>query len=109
MQLMTDSLKKLSIKVCLRISVDKTKRQKIGNLENDAGIFLEGTALEVVGNFTYVGSIQSNAGDIEKVVKSRIRKSCSVFRRLQIVWRSKVISLTVKLRLYNSIVLSAAL
>ena len=54
MQLMADSLKNLSKKVGLRISVDKTKIQKIGNLENDADIFLEGAPLEVVENFTYL-------------------------------------------------------
>ena len=109
MQLMTYSLKNLSKKVGLRISVDKTKIQKIRNLEYDADIFLEGAPLEVVQNFTYLGSILSNVGDIEKDVKTRIGKAYSVFRQLQTVWGSKAISLTVKLRLYNSIVLSTAL
>ena len=97
MQLMTDSLKNLSKKVGLRTSVDKTKIQKIRNLEKDADIYLEGAPLEIVKNFTYLGSIQSNVGDIEKDVKIRIGKACSVLRRLQTVWGSKVISLTVKL------------
>ena len=97
MQLITDSLKNLSKKVDLRIGVDKTKIQKIGNLENDADIFFEGAPLEAVENFTYLGSIQSNVCDIENDVKSRIGKACSVFRQLQTVWGSKVINLTVKL------------
>ena len=80
---MTDSLKNLSKKVGLRISVDKTKIQKIGNLEKDVDIFLEGAPLEVVENFTYLGSIQSNVGNVEKDIRSRIGKACSVFRRLQ--------------------------
>ena len=109
MQLMTNSLKNLSKKVGLRISVDKTKIQKIGNLEKDVDVFLEGALLEVVENFTYLGSIQLNVGNIEKDIRSRIGKACSVFRRLQTVWGSKVISLTVKLRFYNSIVLSTNL
>ena len=41
MQSMTDSLKYLSKKVGLRISVDKSKKQKTGNIEDDADIFLE--------------------------------------------------------------------
>ena len=95
MQLMTYSLKNLSKKVGLRISVDKTKIQKIRNLEYDADIFLEGAPLEVVQNFTYLGSILSNVGDIEKDVKTRIGKAYSVFRQLQTVWGSKAISLTI--------------
>ena len=77
---MTDSLKNLSKKVGLRISVDKMKIQKIGNLEKDTDIFLEGAPQEVVENFTYLGSIQSNVGDIAKDVRSRIGEACSVFR-----------------------------
>ena len=70
MQLTTDSLKTLSKKVGLRISVDKTKIQKIGNLENDVDIFLDGAPLEAGKNFTSLASIQSNVCDIEKDVKS---------------------------------------
>ena len=72
MQLMADSLKNLSRKFGLRISVDKTKMQKIGNLESNADIFLDGAPLEVVENVTYLGSIQLNVGDIEKEVRIRI-------------------------------------
>ena len=82
MQLMTDSSKKLNKKVGLRITVDKTKIHKVENLEKNAYMFLEGASLEVVENFTYLGSIQPNVGDIEKDVRSRIEKACSVFRRL---------------------------
>ena len=58
MQLITNSLKNVSKKVVLRISVAKAKIQKIGNLENDTDIFLEGAPLEVMENFIYLGSIQ---------------------------------------------------
>ena len=77
---MTDSLKNPSKKVGLKISVDKIKIQKIGNLKKDADIFLEGASLEVVESFTYLGSSQSNVGDTEKDVRSRIGKVYSVFR-----------------------------
>ena len=82
MQLMTDSSKNLNKKVGLRITVDKTKIHKVKNLEKNAYMFLEGASLEVVENFTYLVSIQPNVGDIEKDVRSRIGKACSVFRRL---------------------------
>ena len=72
-------------------------------------MFLEGAPLEVVESFTYLGSSQSNVGDTEKDVRSRIGKVYSVFRWLQTVKGSNVISLAVKLRIYNSIVLSTAL
>ena len=82
MQLITNSLKNVSKKVVLRISVAKAKIQKIENLENDVDIFLEGAPMEVMENFIYLGSIQSSAGNIEKDVRSRIGKAFSVFRRI---------------------------
>ena len=85
MQLMTDSLNNLNQKVGLRVSVDKTKIQKVGNAEHDADIFLEEAPLEVVESVNYLGSIQSNVGNIEKDVKSRIGKACSVFGRIRTV------------------------
>ena len=72
-------------------------------------IFLEGAPLEVVENLTHLGSIYVNVGDVKKDVKNRSAKAFSVFRQLQTVWGSKVISLKAKLRLYNSIVLLTAL
>ena len=63
----------------------------------------------MVENLTHLGSIYVNVGDVKKDVKNRSVKAFSVFRRLQTVWGSKVISLKAKLRLYNSVVLSTAL
>ena len=60
-------------------------------------------------NLTRLGSIYVNVGDVKKDVKNRSVKAISVFRRLQTVWGSKVISIKAKLRLYNSIVVSTAL
>ena len=68
----------------------------IRNLENDVDMFLEWAPLQIVENFTYLGSIQSNVGDIDTDVKCTIEKTCSVFRRPQTVWGSIVVSLTVK-------------
>ena len=71
------------------------RQQKIGILKNDADI--PGRNLTGSSGKLYLRSIQSNVGDIKKDVKSIIRNVCSVFRQLQTVWGSKVISLTVKL------------
>ena len=98
---MTNSLKNLSKKVSIKISVNKTKIQKIGNPEKDADIFLEGAPLEVVENFTHLERIQSNVSDVEKNVRSRIGKACLVCRQFQTAWGSKITSLTVKLEIYN--------
>ena len=93
----------LSKKVGLRIIVDKTKIQKIAYFENDANMFLEGAPLEVVGNFIYLGS-NLILVILKKMSKVELEKTPSSNCLV-----SKVISLTFKLRLYNSIALSTAL
>ena len=109
MQDMTNNLKIFAEKVGLRISSSKTKVQKIGTIAGHRNITLNGAPLEEVNDFSYLGSIQSNIGDREKDIKCRIGKGCSVFRRLNVIWYSKSISLQVKLRFYKSIVLSTVL
>ena len=93
----------LSKKVGLRIIVDKTKIQKIAYFENDANMFLEGAPLEVVGNFIYLGS-NLMLVILKKMSKVELEKTPSSNCLV-----SKVISLTFKLRLYNSVALSTAL
>lgn len=63
---MIDLLKAVSSKFGLRISLEKTKIQMIGNLDNDI-IQLEEHYIEEVDNFTYLENIQSNSGDIKKL------------------------------------------
>jgi len=53
----------------------------------------------------YHGSINSSCG---KDCKTRIRKANSIFGRLKSVWK-KQISITLKLRLYKSLVMSTML
>ena len=108
-QSMTDKLSELSEKVGLRISKDKTKVQKFGDIVDDGNIILDNLDLETVQNLTYLGSIQSGSSDTKVDVNCRIGKACRVFRKLAAVWSSRNISLPLKMRIYTLIVLSAAL
>ncbi|VDO99971.1 unnamed protein product [Heligmosomoides polygyrus] len=72
------------------------------------GIYVGPDRLEVVDNFTYLGSMITSNGDAEADARCRIAKATAVFRRLKPLWTSSSISNSVKLRLYSSIVVPTA-
>ncbi|KAI8502438.1 hypothetical protein Bbelb_200260 [Branchiostoma belcheri] len=65
-------------------------------------------AVEVVDQFTYLGSVISNSGEVEPDINCRVGKAASVFRRMNSIWSATTINLDTKLRLY-SIVLPTAI
>ena len=65
---------------------------------------LQNENLDVVENFTYLGSVISKDGNNYKEVSSRIVKARAVFANLRHLWRQKGISLELKGRVYNTTV-----
>ena len=82
MQSMTDKLSELSENVSLRISKEKTKVQKFGDIVDDGNIILDNRDLETPQNFIYLGSIQSCSSNTEVDASCRMGKWCEVFRKL---------------------------
>ena len=91
---MTESLKNFSKNVGLRISADEMKKKR----------------KSWKWCWYIPGWIPSrSSGKLTYLLTYLLTYACSVFRWLQTAWASKLISLTVKLRLYNSIDHSTAL
>ena len=108
LQNMTDSLQRNAEKVGLRISYEKTKTMGVGATLQPP-VSIDQKDVETVANFQYLGSYLSNNGDTEYDVKTRIGKASAVFKRLYPIWRSRSITLRVKLKLYMSIVVPTAI
>ncbi|XP_078619529.1 uncharacterized protein LOC144886675 [Branchiostoma floridae x Branchiostoma japonicum] len=110
LQNLTTKLEQFSGKVGLRVSTEKTKAMEVGDNTNHPplNISVNNNQVEIVDQFTYLGSVLSNSGDVEPDINCRIGKAAAVFRRLRKVWSTSTISLDTKLRLYNSIVLPTA-
>jgi len=72
-------------------------------------IQVEERDLELVSDICYLGSCISFNGSCEKDVKVRIGKAATVFGKMKKIWRNNKISLEVKMRLYESIILSTLL
>jgi len=65
-----------------------------------------GMDLEAVSDFCYLGSYISYNGSCEKDVRVDIGKAAAVFGQMTGVWKSSNISLRVKMRLCESVILS---
>jgi len=108
MQLMTDEVEKISRRVGLRMNAGKCKIMVSNNWEDSTVITAEGTNVEVIEDFCYLGSYLSRTANCDKEC-IRIGKAASVFERLINIWKSKNISLAVKIRLYESLVIATLL
>ena len=65
--------------------------------------------MEIVESFTYLGSIIDGKGGTEADVRTRIGKPRTAFANLSNVWKASKISISTKIRLFNSNVKSVLL
>ncbi|XP_073695611.1 uncharacterized protein [Garra rufa] len=103
MQEKTSVLAVTSSQVGLNIHTEKTKILKINSSCNNP-VTLNGSSLEEVQSFTYLGSIIDQQGGTDTDVKARIGKARAAFIQLKNIWASRELTLTMKIRLFNSIV-----
>jgi len=68
-----------------------------------------GLVIENVDDFCYLSSYLSSTSSCEKDVKVRIEKAAVVFGKMRKIWKNENISLRVKIRLYEAIILSTHL
>ena len=93
----------------LTISKGKTKVLSQGTT-TPPEIDLEGTTIEVVQNFVYLGSNISSNASIDVEIDSRIGKAFTTFDRLSArVWENPKLKISTKVAVYSSCVLSTLL
>lgn len=85
----------------LKINGSKTKVMRVNN-KCLSPIKIKDQNLEEVTKFTYLGSVISVDGGTEEDVTARIGKARSSFNMLNRIWKTKYISITTKLRIFNS-------
>lgn len=108
LQILTTGIQGNGDKVGLRISVEKTKVMQVGEPDTPP-ITLDGNPLEDVKKFTYLGSIICHDGSSESDINARIGKGAGTFQKLTSIWKSKAISLNLKIKLFNSLVVPTVL
>ena len=72
-------------------------------------ITLNNKPIEDVKTFQYLGSVISHDGDTEADINRRIGKGAGTFKRLSPIWKSSSISTSLKIKLYNSLILPMVL
>ena len=110
MQAKTTKLEAISSKLGLKINTDKTKTIRINsNASEQIMIMINNLGIEDVTSFTYLGSVINITGGTDEDVLARTGKARSTFNTLASVWRSREITTTTKIRIFNSNVKSVLL
>lgn len=91
----------------MEVSSEKSKIL-VNNLPQ-TNIMLNGQRLEEVENFKYLGSTVTKDGSSTKEIKTRLGIASSARTRLNNIWKSNVISLPIKIKLFKSLVVSILL
>jgi len=81
----------------------------VGNWTTSAKFKVESEILQECEEFCYLGSTISDDGGCVREIIIRLGKANSVFGRLRRIWASKKISVRVKVRKYESLILSVLL
>jgi len=76
---------------------------------DDTAVITEGAEVELLEDFCYLGSNISRLGNCDKECTMRIGIASSVFGRLLNICKSKNIAMPVKVKLYESLVISTLL
>ena len=101
-----------SKKFGLQINIKKTEVlfQPGTDHQEEEEILVDGTALNQVDDFTYLGSTISKDGRIDSELVKRMSKASSAFGRLRTrLWNNHHVSTRVKCKIYRAIVLSTLL
>lgn len=101
----TEHLSKIASTIGLRVNVKKTQVLRKNAAINNP-ITLNGSPLEDVQEFVYLGSKVTTDGDCDQEINARISKANQAFAMLKPIWRSTILSIHTKIRIFKSNVLS---
>lgn len=94
----------------LEVSWPKTKIMRVADDEAPQSINLNSHNIAIVDQFVYLGSLITNTGDMAPEVSRRRGLASSALKSLwKPLWRHHNISLSTKMRVYNSVVRSVLL
>ena len=107
----TDLLCKYAAQAGRRINVRKTEvmavakntSQRPYTEEGTVDISVEGSLVQQVSNFTYLGVVISSDGSMDCELSARIWKASGAFNQLSNIWKNRNIQTKTKIRMYNFI------
>ena len=105
MQRLIDKIKDESEKMGLYLNKDNTKLMAIGDQTQDT-VNVDGTEVERVQDFNFLGSYITAEGESRKEIDRRIGIGPSAVGKLQAKWRDSSITRNMKLQILRSLVFS---
>lgn len=97
-----ENLEEEGTKIGLRINASKTKEMRIGRMDTQEILQVNGKAIQQVEEFCYLGSIINKHGGTEADIQRRIWKARQAFGALTKIWTSTQISKGTKIKIFNS-------
>ena len=107
LQDLLNTIRENASRLGLKINTEKT--MSMATTDYPLDMKCGDSTIEQVVEFRYLGNTVENSGSSEREVQQKIGQASGAFNRLKPVWRPKKYSLKLKLRLFNSNVLSAFL
>jgi len=105
----TSVLEEEASRVGLYVNPDKCKVTVSNTWSGTADIHVQGSTVEVIDEFCYLGSYILHNGNCEQDVKVHIGRASSTFGKMKKVWGNEHTNLQTKLRLYEALILSTLL
>lgn len=105
LQSLVERLDKTSTNFGMQINADKTKLMTNSTYGIKADIRVCGVRLETVNSFKYLGAIVTDAGSKPELL-ARIAQTTAALTKLKTIWKDRNISLSSKIRLLRSLVIS---
>ena len=102
---LVERLDKTSTAFGMEISAEKTKLMTNNTNGINSNIRVSGEKLETVHSFKYLGAIVTDDGSLPEI-RSRIAQTTAALAKLKTIWNDKKISLSSKIRLLRSLVMS---
>lgn len=105
LQRITDQVSQQGGRLGLVINCSKTKVMAISKEEQDVEITVNGSRLEQVKEFVYLGGQISHDGKCDPDIKRRIGLTHAVFSKLSNIWNSRKLALGIKFKVFESMII----
>ena len=109
MQAKMKSLNTYGQRTGLNINQKKTQAMHVNTPPPEPPFSLDGSQIEIVDDFVYLGSTISKDNGVQKDIQARLNKARGAFARLRPIWKSKSYNRRTKRKIYNSNVKSVLL
>ena len=109
LQHLTSNINTVSERIGMQINTDKTNTMMIGRHHADFNISINNQEIKQVNDFVYLGCKITENNNHSEDIKRRLVLARQKFSSLKTIWKSRYISIQLKIRLYNALIVTIAI